>query len=121
MSDAVAPSPSIWTMGSPGTRWMRRKTTETTTQRTGRVRRTRRSGCHRWWLFAGFVAASGELPGFFPFDSSCSLRVKMTSSWRVIGSLGGFPALFLVGREVDGRVDGLYVYAGDAMAGHLGD
>ena len=44
MSAAVAPSPSIWTMGSPGTRWMRRKTTETTTQRTGRVMRMRRRG-----------------------------------------------------------------------------
>ena len=41
---AVAPSPSICAMGSPGTRWMRRKTTETTTQRTGRVMRTRRTG-----------------------------------------------------------------------------
>jgi hypothetical protein len=31
-------------MGSPGTRWMRIKTTETTTQRTGRVMRMRRTG-----------------------------------------------------------------------------
>jgi hypothetical protein len=34
-------------MGSPGTRWIKRKTTETTTQRTGRVRRMRRSGFQR--------------------------------------------------------------------------
>ena len=30
-----APSPSICWTGSPGTRWMRRKTRETTSQRTG--------------------------------------------------------------------------------------
>ena len=47
MSAAVAPSPSIWTMGSPGTRWMSRKTTETTTQSTGSVRRMRRAGFQR--------------------------------------------------------------------------
>src|SRR5271170_6523674 len=47
MSAAVAPSPSIWTMGSPGTRWIRKNTRETTTQRTGSVRRIRRRGFQR--------------------------------------------------------------------------
>src|SRR6266496_3342083 len=46
-SAAGAPSPSICKMGSPGTRWISRKTTETTSQITGRayaarVRRLRR-------------------------------------------------------------------------------
>src|ERR1700722_16737933 len=47
MSLAVAPSPSIWTMGSPGTMWINKKTTETTSQMTGRVMRMRRRGRQR--------------------------------------------------------------------------
>src|SRR6185437_10435720 len=38
---AGAPSPSICTIGSPGTRWISTKTTETTSQSTGSVYNTR--------------------------------------------------------------------------------
>src|SRR3569833_1229712 len=60
-SDAVAPSPSICTTGSPGTRWISRKTTETTTHRTGSVVIARRTGLGKGVRASGFTDGRFDL------------------------------------------------------------
>src|SRR5271170_1608270 len=100
MSEAVAPSPSIWTMGSPGTRWMRRKTTETTTQRTGRVIRMRRNGGQNLDAVGRVAGAcvdgpSSEIRGFTSLRVTPSRRMYV---WRPAAkfSLDRFPAVGFV-------------------------
>jgi hypothetical protein len=70
--------------------------------------------------------ASGKIRWFFPFDSLCWLRVRMTPSSlsaslsAKTGSLGCFRAVGLA----DGLFRGDDVFdddAADAMPGHLGD
>ena len=128
MSEAVAPSPSIWTMGSPGTRWIRRKTTVTTTQRTGKVMRMRRNGGQNRDAVGRRIdsadacedGTSGEIRGFFT-----SLRVtpsRRPSVRRLAAkfSLDRFPTVDFV----DGFLVACDIFdddAVDATAGHLGD
>src|SRR5580692_9347236 len=69
MSAGVAPSPSICWRGSPGTRWMSRKTSDTTSQTTGSVRARRVRIC-----FMGSISAYS--PGLILDDDSAQNTVR---------------------------------------------
>src|SRR6202142_303822 len=102
-SDAVAPSPSICCTGSPGTRWMSKKTIDTTSQMTGRIYSNRLSS----------ATNSTSLPPF-PAGLAVSLgprdHVRLHPS-RVLGA-----AVFCIVRLV---LQPFYAHPADAMIVHF--
>ena len=111
MSAGVAPSPSICWMGSPGTRWMSRKTSDTTSQTTGSVSARRVRIC-----FMGSLLTINQWSGVR--DQGSGIRGQ-SSGIRDQGS-----GVRGQGSEISDRGDVFYwlnADAGDAAGIHFDD
>src|SRR5215467_15198643 len=105
-------SPSICWMGSPGTRWMRRNTTDTTSQTTGNVYKTRK----KMWRSNEWV------PGCQLSVKSVGVTVGSSNQRRVapVSFTTVDARLALVPRLVHGGgLPNVDLHAGDAVPVHL--